>query len=184
MNKDRLFSSMAKKQGAVCQLAVQLFYDSVGSIDSNQVLWYNWLFSVLWYFSHQVPSVSEGWQIWICETPVLWYYEKDIVRYFESGSITGYFGWCCAGWNGIGLLLAPCVCCSSKHLVVSMGCIYWQYTCGAVQKRGGRLVVMLNIMLKFIQLLCFSNWGNVGFYSMIPDQLWNSGTALWRTETF
>lgn len=56
---------------------------------------------VLWYFPHQVPSVSEGWQSWICGIPIIWYDQKGIVRYFESGSTAGYFGSCCAGWNGI-----------------------------------------------------------------------------------
>ena len=147
-------------------------------------LWYSWLFSC---FMILFPSSS------ICFRRVtdlnLW---DSCPLVLSEGRSEIFWVWqhhwlfwmvlCRMRWDWP--LPALCMCCSSKHLVVSMGCIYWQHTCGAVQKRGGILVVMHNIMLKFRQFLCFSNWGNVGFYSMISDQLWNSGAALWRTESF
>lgn len=125
VNKDRLFSSMAKKQGDICQLVVYLFYDSVGSTDSNQVLWYNWLFSC---FMILFPSSS------ICFRRVtdlnLW---DSCPLVLSEGHSEIFWVWqyhwlfrlvlCRMMWDWP--LPAPCMCCSSKHLVVSMGFIYW-----------------------------------------------------------
>lgn len=170
---------MAKKAGeytSVCSLD--------GSIGSNQVLWYNWLFSCFMILS---PSSS------ICFRRVtelnLWNSHHLV---WSEGHSEVFWVWqhCWLFWLMLcGMkwdlpLPAPRMSCSCKHWVVSVGCISWQDTCSAVQKRRGRFVVMRNVMFKFIQLLSFSNWGNVGFYSMIPGQLWNSSAALWGTETF
>lgn len=127
VNKARSFSSVARGVSISCfmiqlaQLIKIVFHDTTDSSVG------------LWYFSHQVPPVSEGWQISVCGTPVLWYYQKDIVRYFESGSTAGYFSWCCAGWDGISRSRLY-ACFVAANIWSSLCSIYWQDTCGKEER--------------------------------------------------
>lgn len=172
---------MVKKQWNTCQLALWLFYDTAGSTASNQVLWYNWLFTcfmILFPSScicfRRVMDLNLGASCPLVlskgHSEVFWVWQ----HYWLFWLVVCGIKWDCP-------LPAPWVCCSSKHLVVSMGCTYWQDTWGAVLKRGRRLETMHSLLLVFTQVLHLNNGGNVGLCSMILD---SEAVKLWYRKNW